>query len=93
MPAAKRFLVELDHREQIALIGEGHGRHAGRRDGRHQARHAHDSVDQRVLGVQPQVNEFRQGSLSARQAHRLERAPMQRARPVQLKSALMIGVA
>ena len=72
-----RFLVELHHRKQIALIGEGHRRHPRRRDRRHQFRHAHDAVDQRVLGVQAQVDECSSRFAPQRQAHRLEGAPMQ----------------
>ena len=56
-----RFLVELHHRKQIALIGQGHRRHARRRDRRHQFRHTHDSIEQRVLGVQSQMHECRHG--------------------------------
>ena len=57
-------LVELHHREQIALIGESHRRHRGLRDRIHEpdlalafARDANDAVDQRILGVKMQMNE------------------------------------
>ena len=78
MPAAQRFLVELHHRKQIALIGQRHRRHARCRHRGHQFRHAHDPVDQRVLGVQPQMNELASRIRPfSREAHRLEGAPVQ----------------
>ena len=59
-----RGTIELHHREQIALVGKRDGRHARRRNRLHQAGNAfafagdaHHAVDQRVLGVQMQVNE------------------------------------
>ena len=59
-----RGLEELHHREQIALVGERDGGHLRRRDRIHQPGHAfafalnaHHAVDQRVLGVQVEVNE------------------------------------
>ena len=54
----QRLLVELDHREQVALIGERNRGHPRGRDRRHQFRHAHDAVEQRILGVQPQMHEL-----------------------------------
>src|SRR5579859_2468555 len=54
---ALSLFVELHHREQVALIGERHGRHSGRRHRGHQLRHAYDTVEQRILGVQPQMHE------------------------------------
>ncbi len=53
----QRRLVELHHREQVVLIGDGDGRHALRGGSRDEIVHAHDAVDQRVLGVQAEVDE------------------------------------
>ena len=61
-PGGLRFLVELHHGKQVALIGEGNRGHAGCRDRAHQVRNAHDAVHQGIFGVHPQVNEVRQSS-------------------------------
>ena len=52
-----RFTVELDHREQVAVVRQGHGRHACGRDRTHESGYADDPVHERILGVQPQVYE------------------------------------
>ncbi len=51
--------VELDHGEQIALIRHGHRGHARRGHRLDEVGHAHHAVDQRILGVQAQMNEAR----------------------------------
>ncbi len=53
--------IELHHREQVALVADRHRRHARRRHRLHELRHAHDPVDERVLGMQPQMNERSHG--------------------------------
>jgi hypothetical protein len=53
----QRLTVELDHREQVARIGQRDRRHAARGHRLHQLRHAHDAVAQRELGMQAQVDE------------------------------------
>ena len=62
--ACQRLLVELDHRKQIALIGQRDCGHPGRGHRDHQFRHAQDGVDQGVLRVYPQVDELAQAALS-----------------------------
>ncbi len=64
---AQRRLVELHHREQVVLIGDGDGRHALRRGGRDEIVHAHHAVDQRVLGVQAEMDE---GHSHCQESHR-----------------------
>ena len=49
----ERRAIELHHREQVRLVGERHRRHARLRDRVHQLRHAHQAVDEGVLGMQP----------------------------------------
>src|SRR3569623_706398 len=62
----QRRLVELHHGEQIALVGHRHRRHARGGAGRHQRFHAHDAVDQRIFGVDSQMNEgWRHGGYSS----------------------------
>ena len=51
--------VELDHREQVALVGQRDRRHLLPGELRHQRLDADGAVDQRVFGVQPEVDELR----------------------------------
>ena len=57
-----RLLVELHHGEEVALVRERDRRHARLGDRGHQFGHAHDAVEQRILGVQPQMHELAHGS-------------------------------
>ncbi len=59
------ILVELDEREQVALVRECDRRHAGRRRGLHEIRHAYDAVRQGVLGMQAQMDKTRIHALKA----------------------------
>ena len=52
-------LVELDHGEQVALVSDGAGRHASLPHPFHQRFDAHEAIDQRVFGVQAQMDEGR----------------------------------
>ena len=54
--------VELHHREQVHLIGDRHRRHAGLGHRLHEFRDAHHAVDQRVFGVQAQMDEGGHGA-------------------------------
>ena len=79
--AGQGLAIELHHREQVVLIGDGDGRHVRGGHGRDQLRHPHDAVAEGVLAVQAQVNEARghrrccwQGGLP----HGTERAAVQR---------------
>ena len=47
---------KLDHREQIALIGQRDRRHVHPGDRLHQRLDPHNTVDQRVFGVEAQVD-------------------------------------
>jgi len=64
-----RLAVELHHRKEIAVVGQGHGRHAGRGYRLHEPRHADNAVQERVLGVQPQVDERRAAGTNQRRGH------------------------
>ena len=55
--AGEGLAIELDHRKQVGLIGQGHRRHFALGDRLHQCRDAHQAVHERVLGVDAQVNE------------------------------------
>ena len=52
-----RLLVELDHAEQVILVSQGHGRHVVASAAFHQLRNAHGAINERVLGVQVQMDE------------------------------------
>ena len=52
-------MVELLGREQIAMIGDGYGRHAAARRFAHQFLNVAGAVEQAVVRVQMQVNEAR----------------------------------
>jgi hypothetical protein len=50
-------LVELDQREQVALVGQRDRRHLRARAGVHQFRDADGRVDQRILAVHVEMDE------------------------------------
>ena len=88
---AERRAIELHHREQIVLVRDGDGGHALRCRRVDQLVDAHDAVDQRVLGVQAQMDERRGHAVTKVRADAgircveqlcdgLERAAVQRAR-------------
>ena len=52
-----RLAVELHHREEVVLVGDGDRRHPRGDHGRRKLRDAHHAVDQRVLGVEAEVDE------------------------------------
>ena len=49
--------IEVDHREHRAVIGQRQGRHPQLRALRHQVGDAAQAVEQRVFGMDVQVNE------------------------------------
>ncbi len=51
------FAVELDHTEQVVLVGQCDGRHAQLGAAIHERGDAHCAVDKRILGVQMQMDE------------------------------------
>ena len=53
----QRRAIELHHREQVRVIRQGDGGHAGGGAGHHQLVDAHHAVLQRVLGMQAKVDE------------------------------------
>ena len=55
--APERSAIELHHREQIALIGDRDRRHPAFGHLFDERRDAHHAVDQRIFGVQAQVDE------------------------------------
>jgi hypothetical protein len=55
-PGIGRFLVKLDRAEKIAVISHGHGRHAEFDRFFHQLLHPHCTVQQRIFGVEVEVN-------------------------------------
>ena len=56
---AARRLVELDHAEQVGQVGDGQRRLAVGGGGAHRIVDAHQSIDDRIFGMQAQVNELR----------------------------------
>ena len=52
-------LVELDEREEVALVGQRDGGHAGRDARVHEIADADRRVDQRILAVDVKMDEFR----------------------------------
>ena len=61
--ALDRRTVEFHHAEEIALIGQRDRRHLGCEHGVHQLLDAHDTIDERVLGMHTQMHEpHRHGS-------------------------------
>src|SRR5262249_23414842 len=57
--ARDRRAVELNHREQVVLVGDADGGHARRRHRVDEFVDAHHAVDERVLSVQPKMYEAR----------------------------------
>ena len=57
-PRPQGRLVEPHQGEQVALVRDRHRRHPPLAQGLHQGLDAHQSVDQGVLGVQVQMDEF-----------------------------------
>ncbi len=65
-PHLQAFAIELHHREQIVLVGNGDRRHAERGGAFHELRDAHHTVLQREFGVQAEVDESGSGRHGAR---------------------------
>ena len=59
------FLVELDQREQVALVRKRHRGHTAGRRRPHEIRHAYDAVRQGIFGMQAQMDETRGHALKA----------------------------
>ena len=53
----RRFLIKFDRAKKIPVIGDRHRRHLEFRRFLHQFLHPHRAVEQRILGVQMQMNE------------------------------------
>ena len=49
--------IELDHAEEVVLVGQGDSRHSVATDGIHERRYPHCRVDKRVFRMHVQVNE------------------------------------
>ena len=59
-----RFLVKFDRAEKIAVIGHGHRRHFEFRRFFHQLLHPHRAIEERVFGVEVEMNEGIAGHLT-----------------------------
>ena len=60
-PMFPRLVVEHHAREQVAVLGDGEGRHAGLLRMFHQLADAACAVEQRILRVEVQVDELGHG--------------------------------
>ena len=58
MPASLAVQVEVDRPEQVAVVGNGHGRHLHLPGGVKQVLEPDGPVQQAVLGVQMEMDEF-----------------------------------
>ena len=56
-PGFSGLLVELDRAEDVAVVGHRHRRHPEFRRFLHEFPDAHRAIQQRVLGVEVEVNE------------------------------------
>ena len=54
---ARRFLVKFDRAEEISVIGDGDRRHLEFLRFFHQLLHPHRTIQERILGVQVEMNE------------------------------------
>ena len=54
---ASRLLVEFDRAIEVSVIGDGHGRHPEFHGFFHQLLHPDTPVQERVFGVQMEMNE------------------------------------
>ena len=63
IPALRRFLVKFDRAEEIPVIGHGDRRHLEFHRLFHQLLHPHRAIEERVFGMEVEVNEGIAGHL------------------------------